>query len=200
MKKKICTGCGEEKKLEFFPVNNNKSDKLDIYCRKCANLKSLQYSRSKLGVVSKLFSSQKQRSKLNNWPEPTYTKQQLHSWLFLQPKFESLYNGWVSSGYLRDMSISVDRIDDYKGYSLVNIQLVTFKHNRLKGSKDIKTGKNTKLSKGVSQYTLKGNHLTNYTSIRSAMRCTGIRDTTIGKCCRGLLGHAGGYIWRYYCG
>jgi hypothetical protein len=48
--------------------------------------------------------------------------------------FYELYNNWIDSGYKKSDKPSVDRIDDYKGYSFDNIQLMTWKENNKKNT------------------------------------------------------------------
>jgi len=49
--------------------------------------------------------------------------------VYKQPNFEELYNNWVKHGYDKWYKPSVDRLNDDKGYSFSNIQLVTWKEN-----------------------------------------------------------------------
>ena len=51
--------------------------------------------------------------------------------------------------------------------------------------------------KPVTQYTKDGVEIARYSGIREAERQTGIPNSNIGKCCKGKLKSAGGYIWRY---
>lgn len=55
------------------------------------------------------------------------------------------------------------------------------------------------LSKPVEQYTLDMIFVAVYPSIQEASRQTGIPESSISCCCRGLYGFktAGGYIWEY---
>ena len=47
----------------------------------------------------------------------------------------------------------------------------------------------------VVQYTMEGERVAEYFSARAAQTETGIKN--IGVACRGLVKHAGGYIWKY---
>lgn len=197
MESKIYSTCKQLKTLNQFTKNLQKKDNLSNYCKDCTKAKSKKYSRSIPGVVSKLYASQLQRTKINKLPAVAYTKKELCKWLLSQPHFYYIYSAWVSSGYLRDYAPSVDRLEDYLGYSLTNIQLVVFKENRLKASFDIKEGRNNKLSKKVVQKSIDGVLLNTFHSLREAERCTDIRNSTISKCCNGLLLNAGGFVWEY---
>ena len=53
------------------------------------------------------------------------------------------------------------------------------------------------LSKPILQFDLEGNFINDWPSMMEAYRETKIPQTSISSCCRGLLKHAGGFIWRY---
>ena len=65
--------------------------------------------------------------------------------------------------------------------------------NRL--GKEIK--KNTKNSKIVYQYTPKYVFVEEFPSTKEAERKTGIKASSICRCCNGFLNTAGGYVWSY---
>lgn len=54
-----------------------------------------------------------------------------------------------------------------------------------------------KRSKPVAQITSSGKVIKTYDSIRGAERKTGIQNSHISECCRGIIQLAGGYEWRY---
>lgn len=51
--------------------------------------------------------------------------------------------------------------------------------------------------KGVSQFTLTGEHVMTYRSVREAVRQTGINHGNICTCARGGKRTAGGFVWKY---
>ena len=55
--------------------------------------------------------------------------------------------------------------------------------------------KGTTTKKGVSQYTIEGEHIRDYTSVAEAFNSTGIKH--IGCVCNGNRSSAGGYIWKW---
>ena len=55
--------------------------------------------------------------------------------------------------------LCTDRIDDYKSYTLDNIQLITFRENVLKAHEDQITGKNRKLNKAAINTARKIGHI-----------------------------------------
>jgi hypothetical protein len=92
---------------------------------------------------------------------------------------------------------SIDRIDDYKGYTEENIQLMSWAENNAKGHADQKSGKNNKQSKAVLQFSLDGKLVGEYYSASQAYRDTAVSQGNISNCCRGKYKSAGGYIWAY---
>ena len=53
-------------------------------------------------------------------------------------------------------------------------------------------------AKQVGQYDLNGNLIRTWKSAAEIERSLGYSDSSISKCCRGLLPSAYGYKWRYY--
>lgn len=51
--------------------------------------------------------------------------------------------------------------------------------------------------KPVVQLDKKGNFINEYDSIINASKSTSVCETNILNCCKGIYGHAGGFIWRY---
>lgn len=89
----------------------------------------VKYNRTEKGLLSSIYDGQKCSSKTRGHNPPSYTKEWLAEWLFSQPHFQEIFDGWITSGYDKDWKPSVDRKDDELGYSKHNIQLITFKEN-----------------------------------------------------------------------
>ena len=137
---KKCTKCNIMKDLKYFSKQSIQSDGLKHQCKECDNAFLRTYFRTKKGLITKIYSSQKRNSKARLHNPPSYTITQLTIWLTNQNNFCELYNNWVSSGYKKDLVPSIDRLDDYKPYSLDNIRLVKWEINNIKGKKDIMKG------------------------------------------------------------
>lgn len=128
---------------------------------------------------------------------PNYTKLELLDWVKSNPNFNELFNKWALAGYTKDEKPSIDRLDDYKPYTLDNIQLMTWRENNTKGHADRMNGNNRKQLRGVIKYSLNDVKLEEYYSIRYAARVTGADQSCITRCCKGKQKTAGGYKWKY---
>ena len=163
------------------------------------NKKTIEkYHKSKKGLTSKIYSHQKSHSKTRSHAPPEYTSKELREWLFSQHKFHELYNSWKLSGYIKNKRPSVDRVDDDIHYRFGNIELKTWEENNKKGHSNRKAGISTQgsLCSAVVQINLCGNVVAEYISQQKAFRQTGISQSNIGECCRGIRGTAGGYEWK----
>ena len=150
---KICKTCKEKKLPTEFSLNNASKDRLQYSCRVCDNNRQKQrraentevhadYSRNyqrnrRLDFnyrLQMLINASKQRAKLNSrehdinvddikaiYPSDGYCP-------IFGLKLE--FNG---AGF-RDSSPSIDRIDSTKGYTRDNIQIISWKANRIKGA------------------------------------------------------------------
>lgn len=158
--------------------------------------KTKKRNRTKEGLVSLVYLSQIFSSKRRNHKLPTYSKEMLKEWVFKQTNFEQLYNNWVNSGYKKKLKPSVDRLNDYKGYSFCNIQLITFGQNNRKSHEDRKKGINNKVNKAVLQFTKDGEFVREYHSMQEASR-NGFDASDICYCCKGERKTHKGFIWKY---
>lgn len=84
------------------------------------------------GLVATIYDHQKLHSKEREHQPPTYSRKELHVWMIAQSNFEELYSNWIASDCETNLRPSVDRLINSKGYSFDNIQLMTWKENRLK--------------------------------------------------------------------
>lgn len=155
-----------------------------------------QYKRSKSGVVQAIYDQQKSSSKLRGHHAPTYTKQELKEWLYSQELFHVLYDNWKRLDYQTMYKPSVDRKDDYIGYTMENIHLMTWGENKKKGEEDKRHGINNKNSKAVLQLDENEVLIAEYPSQSIAARQLNISHQNISKCIQGKRSHAGGFLWK----
>ena len=197
MIEKICTKCKTLKPLSEFGWKNYKKGLYRGDCKICFNKTSFNWHKSKNGLVSIIYFQQKRSSIKRNHPKPNYTKEELEKWILNQPNFENLYQNWVKSNYDKDLAPSIDRLDDYKPYSLDNIQLMTWKENREKAYEDQRSGINNKNAKTVHQYDINNNFIKSYVSVAIAAKENGVQQTCISRCCLNKQKKSGGYKWKY---
>jgi hypothetical protein len=148
---KLCCRCGETKQISLFTVNNANKSKVAAHCKICDargnkthKLKNretiLERGRKYALKRSVLFSvriralvySARQRAKLKNREHTITYEDVLSMWPIdsLCPVFGFKLE-FNSKGF-RETSPSIDRIDSSKGYTLDNIQIISWKANRLK--------------------------------------------------------------------
>lgn len=97
--------------------------------------------------------------------------------------------GQIPKGY------DVNHIDEDKTNNCVwNLNLMTKEENNAYGTRNKRIIE--KCGKQVIQYTLEGQFVAEYPSIREAERQTGIKHQNISKCCYGDVKSAGGFIWK----
>jgi len=157
---------------------------------------SRRYKRSKKGLSAVIFSNQRANSKHRKHQKPEYTLKELRAWLS-NTNFDKLHDEWVASDYERDMTPSCDRLDDYKHYTLDNLQVVTLGYNVDKAHADRRNGINNKVNVAVEQLDTDNTIINTFYSMTEASRCTEAHQSNIFKCCNGIRKTAGGYAWKY---
>ena len=193
----ICTKCKQSKDWCMFSSNKRKVNLLESHCKECVNIARIKYTRTEKWLIKKIYASQKSHSK-NRWHNPPeYSYDELFTWITLKDNFNILFKKWVDSDYNKNNTPSIDRLNDYKCYSLDNIQLTTWKENYTKGYNDRKSWKNNKVNKAVLQYSSSMVLLQEFHSIRWAERETWISNGNISNCCKMRIKTAGGFIWKY---
>jgi len=194
---KICSKCNKEKKYKAFNKDSSKKDGLHSSCKDCKKQINIDYHHSKSGLVSIIYLGQISRSKKKGFNNPTYTKKELRDWLYSQSLFHKLFDNWKRLDFQTMYVPSVDRKDDYIGYTMDNIQLMTWQENADKSYNDVKNGINNKQNKKIGQYSKNGDFIKKYNSIRIAERETGIHNGSISDVCNGKKITAGNFIWRF---
>jgi len=119
-----------------------------------------------------------------------------------QAEFHTMLDNWKRLDYQTMYMPSVDRLDDRLGYTMANIQLLTWGANHKKLGVEVGMECNNKYTRKVRQYTLKGELLAEFVSVAEAGRQLGIHTAQIINACTGKNGDkkvykAKGYQFRY---
>lgn len=149
-----CTRCGEEKPLDQFHVNRFRASGRAASCRVCYNAEQREYriangntvtrryEKTKRGFLMRLYRNmqsritgvQRQKFHLYSGKPLAVSREQFYEWAFTHPSFHELFAAWEASGYARQYTPSVDRIDSARGYELDNMEWVTHSENSRRGS------------------------------------------------------------------
>ena len=155
------------------------------------------YQKTRNGLTSCIYNCQKKNAISTGKDKPNYTMLELREWIFLQKNFENLYQAWVDSSFNKELRPSCDRKNDYIGYKLDNLELMTWKENRDKGARDCRNGTNNKKNRKVYQLDLNRKIIAEHYSMNSASRLTGAGLGNIYSCCIGKYKSAGGFKWCF---
>jgi len=194
---KKCTKCEIEKSLLDFCKCSTVKNGRRSSCKSCEKERNIKYSRTKEGVIVTIYKTQKASSKQRKHNPPTYSKKWLKDWLISNPEFHRIYDIWVISGYKKRLKPSIDRIDDYLGYTEYNIQLTVWYKNNKKSHIHRKLGISSsgEMCISVLQLNKDGSFVAEYVSFNDACRKTGVGVGNIASCCHGKTKTAGGYLW-----
>lgn len=153
---KTCKTCNEEKLPAEFSINNAAKDGLQYSCRTCDNKRQIQrrqknpeahleyhrkYQRARRKDfdyrLQMLINASKQRARLND-REHDINVEDIKAIYPVDgrcPIF-GIKLEFNEAGF-RDNSPSIDRIDSAKGYARDNIQVISWKANRIKGASSL---------------------------------------------------------------
>ncbi len=157
---KTCAMCHTELPESEFNKATNHSDGLASWCKSCnkAYLKGYNEGRDRdrtleravrayrrhydiVFIVSEMFHTQQRRSRKHAYKFVSYTQAQLLEFVLGHREAYEIHDAWVQSGFIKNLKLSVDRKDATKGYSLDNIQIMTWGENNLKGRTENRTKK-----------------------------------------------------------
>ncbi len=150
-----------------------------------------RYYRTKNGLATDLFSSQRSHSKARNHTMPNYTKEEFKDWLFNHERFEELYQNWVNSDYDKWLRPSPDRIRDLEPYSFDNLELKTWAEN----NEDGRFSGATTNAREVHQYSLDKVFIMTHPSSSAAARHVNGNIANIAAASTGKLKTSSKFIW-----
>lgn len=112
------------------------------YRQRTNNAVTKRYERTKKGKLMRLYRNMQSRidgtqsSKHHLYEgKSILPKDDFYEWAMSCDEFHRLYNDWVSSGFDRKLTPSVDRLDTSKGYEVGNMEWVTHSENSRRGGK-----------------------------------------------------------------
>lgn len=194
---KECNKCLVEKDLSEFGKRKDGADGREAVCKLCVQKRKKAYRETPKGLLVNIAKSQKHNSKERGFKPVAYTSSELCERFLNDSRYIELFNDWKESGFKNGLSPSIDRIDDYRGYSLDNIQLMTWDENRAKSHIDSIEGRNRKRLRAVISTCIKTGEEEEWYSISNASRTLKISSGNIGSVCSGTRNKCGGYRWRY---
>lgn len=106
------------------------------------NKHTKNYEKTKRGFLMRKYHHMKGRIEGHSYYPGAYMwagkellpKEDFYKWAMDNKDFHTLWDKWVESGYERKLCPSVDRIDSSIGYTIPNMQFVTFSVNCKRGS------------------------------------------------------------------
>lgn len=191
---KTCTHCNLTKDVSSFSRGKGT-------CKPCSSLIVQERNKTPEGVVTMMYSNQRMTSRNMGRPMPDYSQHELRKWVHSHPNWQTLYDNWVASAYLKELKPSCDRIDSSKPYTLDNLQLVTFKENLSNQKRDQLKGLHLGANgTPVRQLTMGGEIVAEHASVLIAMRSLGKdpqSSSNIHLVCKGKNKSAYGFKWEY---
>lgn len=116
-------------------INENRREKYNNN-KKNIRERVLNERRSFLGKIKETYITMTKRSK-EKFFDNIIPKEDFIKFASEDVAYNNYYKQWVVSGFQRNLSPSIDRIDNSKGYISGNLQFLTFVENASKGNKDV---------------------------------------------------------------
>ena len=191
----ICYNCGcKELTANFLEIGEVD----DVELAKDKKNKDLKkWRRGLKGRVVNIYSRQKHYSDKRGHPQPSYSKDELVTWALSQEKYHKMHNIWVLSDYDKSLTPTVDRIDDSVGYTMDNIQLLTWCENKNKHYDDRRVDELWARSKQINKLTMDGKYIETFSSASKAGRSVGSSQGNISSVCRGERNSCKNFKWEY---
>jgi hypothetical protein len=125
---KKCSYCKNLKPLQDFVKHKSQRKGLQNNCKDCVK----KYQRSLDSHFRTAYRSCKYRIKnVSTYKNILFTLT-WEEWLTFKPKYALLHKQWEFSGYDKRLTSSIDRIENFKGYTFGNIQVITKAQNTSK--------------------------------------------------------------------
>ncbi len=197
---RLCIQCKTIKNYSSFDNKTKNTTRPSTVCISCKDKNRLAYYRTPKGRISQIYRTQIFSSKARGHNKPAYTKDELFEYITSHEDFDNIFKKWEESNYNKMFTPSIDRLNDYLGYSFDNIRFVPYIINVSKAYSDRKNGigvcgDNSCLK--VKQLSLKGDFISEFYSMSEASRKTGLQISNISRCCRKERKSSGGFMWEF---
>lgn len=205
---KACSKCKQVKPFSEFQRQASHSSGYRSSCKKCTYAKTIDWNRSRRGIVTRMWHRQHHRSEFRGHPAPEYTREWLFDFVLNHEDFDSLYKEYVESGFDKYKIPSIDRVNDRVGYTKENIRLVSFADNmehcwsagrKSEFDNDGWDNGTLKPHTPVVQLDLSGAFIAEHMSISEAARSIGSisGNSKIPMVCQGKRKTHAGFKWAY---
>jgi hypothetical protein len=108
--------------------------------QRIGNIYSARYEKTPSGFLMRKYRNMKSRvTGVQKKKHHLYAgidlldKEAFYEWSKTSKEFAELFGAWVESGYARKQTPSIDRIDPSLGYTIGNMQWITFTENSRRG-------------------------------------------------------------------
>lgn len=152
-----------------------------------------KYRKTPKGLLTNMYNKQIYRCMKKDVQPPTYTLNQLHERFLNNYDYLKLHENWASNGHQYYDVPSIDRKNPELGYTLENIQIMTWRENREKGDKE----NAIRFTTAIVMNDMEGNFIKEYDSIKKASSELGISQGLISMCCQGKRKHTKGFVFKY---
>ncbi len=199
-KSKVCSSCKENKESDCFYRRSDRKSGLSSSCKICHGKQTEDFFKTKVGLLTRIYNTQIRNSRIRKHNPPKYSKQEFISEYVDTYLLAKLYDKWVDSGYDIKHIPSFDRLDNSKGYSFDNIQLVEFQTNIRNANNDKSSGilnHGLRKSKPIIGVCIETNESTRFNSATRAAKELNLHQSGIYACLIGKQKTSGGYKWIY---
>lgn len=194
---KECSVCHRILETSEFHFSKANKDNLQTKCKKCNSEAGKLYKRTFNGLMSEIYSGQKTSSVLRGFGEITILKKDVIEFCENNEEFMKMFKEWEKSNYYLDLRPTLDRIDNSIGYTIENIQPMTYRDNVNKEHKSRYNGSSNFIKNRVIQMDKEENEIEEFHSISEAARQTGGNQSHIGSCCNGKRKTHLGFKWKF---
>ena len=162
------------------------------------------YDKTKLtmtGWFNTHYKRLQQRERTKFGKDLPFDRWELEKWIIdtQYDVFVKLFKDYVDCKYDTDLVPSIDRLDNTKGYSFENMQVITWKNNKEKDWQSKEHQDTTHMTKTTKRQVARklNNEIKYYESISQASKENNISTSIICECCQGKRKTGKGYRWYY---